>query len=105
MAKVYRFRFTDGIRPDEIHGFYNGHVTVVQRNNQNWPGAGLILTNVEWKDNMREPPPGHEYLRMYGAEILLLDGGDFTAKGFVAQEEFLSDHPAKWVMESWDVHF
>lgn len=105
MAKVWRTRYTDGVRPDEISCFYKGHVTVVERNNDNWPRHGLILTNGEWKDGMREAPPGHEYLRMYGASILLVDGGDFVATGFVAEEEFHSNVPTKWVMERWNVRF
>lgn len=103
--RVTRTRFSNGVAPDQIACIYTKDISVVQRNNPNWPQNGFILDSVKWRDGTQVAPIGHEYLKMFGAEILLLDGGDFIATGFVCEEQPATYRQAVWTMERWIVEF
>lgn len=87
-----------------LEGIFNGEdltvdyrsANVMHRNNDHWPREGFILTTTHEGRRIM--------LRMFGADIILFDGGDgFLLEGFVNTDEEAGLH-GTWRLEKWRVY-
>lgn len=106
MSTVTRDIYSNGIIGLEYKVIKYTDAYVSHRNNDACPKEGFTLINGIWPDNSPNPPANYVQLRMYGAEILLIDNGGFIVTGFVNEHY---PHPLEgregiFTLERWHIN-